>query len=110
MEVYFKDLISAESSLEKLVDDISLVVQGVDDFARAVGENLPHEERDQILNRLNRLRQSCVRLKGQIIGGARATDRALRLHPYSAISMAFALGCLIGVILPRHRAGNGEDE
>ena len=104
MEVYFKDLISAESSLEKLVDDVALVVQGVDDFARAVGDSLPHEDRAQILNRLNRLKQSCAHLKEQIIGGARATDQMVRLHPYHAMSMAFAAGCLLGVILPRHRA------
>ena len=103
MEVYFKDLISAESSLEKLVDDVALVVQGVDDFARAVGDRLPDEDRDQILNRLNRLKQSCAHLKEQIIGGARATDRMLRSHPYRAMSTAFVLGCLLGAVLPRHR-------
>jgi ElaB/YqjD/DUF883 family membrane-anchored ribosome-binding protein len=110
MEVYFKDLISAESSLEKLVDDVALVVQGVDDFARAVGKNLPDQDRAQILNRLDRLKQSCARLKEQIIGGARATDQMVRSHPYRAMSMAFAIGCLVGVILPRHLARNREDE
>ena len=109
MEVYFKDLISAESSLEKLVDDIAMVVQGVDDFARAVGESLPDEDRNQILHRLNRLKASCAQLKQQIIGGARATDRILRAHPYSAMGTAFALGCLLGVFIPRHRAANAED-
>ena len=37
MELYYKDLISEEASLERLVDDLMLVVQGADQFADASG-------------------------------------------------------------------------
>ena len=38
MEVYFKELISKDSSLDKLVDDLERVVQGADDLAKSIGD------------------------------------------------------------------------
>jgi uncharacterized protein YjbJ (UPF0337 family) len=61
MELYFKDLISKEASLEKLVDDLSLIVQGADDYAKAIGANVPEHTRDEVTGRLNDLKQSCLR-------------------------------------------------
>ena len=40
MEVYFKQLISKDASLDKLVDDLERVVQGADDFAKSLGDKL----------------------------------------------------------------------
>jgi ElaB/YqjD/DUF883 family membrane-anchored ribosome-binding protein len=97
MELYFKDLISKEASLEKLVDDLSRVVQGADDFASAVGSDLPPHTRDEVVTRLHRLKESCHRLKEQTIIGAQATDKWLRKYPYSSLALIFSLGLLIGV-------------
>jgi ElaB/YqjD/DUF883 family membrane-anchored ribosome-binding protein len=96
MEVYFKDLISKEASLEKLVDDLTLVVQGADDFAKAIGANVSPQTRDEVVGRLENLRRSCERIRHQTVAGAKATDKYLRAHPYTTFAAVFAIGLLIG--------------
>jgi ElaB/YqjD/DUF883 family membrane-anchored ribosome-binding protein len=101
MELYFKDLISADTSLEKLVDDLSLIVQGADDLANAVGTQLTEQKRQEVTTRLKRLKERCQRLKEQTIAGAHATDKLLRKHPYSSLAVIFGLGFLIGARMCR---------
>lgn len=101
MEVYYKDFISEETSLEKLVDDLARVVQGADELAQASGVNLPEEKRREIRTRLERLKQQCAKIKEQAVAGARATDKLLRQHPYSSLGIAIGCGLLIGFLLCR---------
>ena len=103
MELYYKDLISEEASLEKLVDDLMLVVQGADEFARAAGVSLDPQPKAEITTRLERLRESCRRVKHQAIVGARATDKLMRQHPYSSLGLVFAAGVLAGLLLNGRR-------
>jgi len=103
MELYYKDLISEEATLEKLVDDLMLVVQGVDELAKAAGVNLPKEPREEIATRLAGLKASCSRLKDQAFAGARATDRLVRQYPYSSLGLAFVVWFLVGAGLSRKR-------
>jgi ElaB/YqjD/DUF883 family membrane-anchored ribosome-binding protein len=97
MELYFKDLISKESSLEKLVDDLALLVQGADDFAKAVAPNLSEETREEVATRVHRLKESCQRISHQAAAGAQATDQFLKKHRYSALATIFGLGLLLGL-------------
>jgi ElaB/YqjD/DUF883 family membrane-anchored ribosome-binding protein len=94
MELYYKDLISEESSLEKLVDDLMLVVQGVDEFAQTAGATLGELEKQELTSRLERLKATCLRLQEQAMAGARAADKTLRRYPYSTAGFAFAFGLL----------------
>jgi ElaB/YqjD/DUF883 family membrane-anchored ribosome-binding protein len=107
MELYFKDLISEEASLDKLVDNLMLVVQGADDFAEAAGDNLvvPKEE---FASRLARLKDRVRRLREQAIGGAVAADKVIRQHPYSTLGIAFAAGMLAGILAMRCRDQNAD--
>jgi ElaB/YqjD/DUF883 family membrane-anchored ribosome-binding protein len=95
MEVYFKELISEESSLEKLVDDLQRVVQGADDLARSIGVDLA-EPQSEVARRLRQLKEKCQRINREIIGHARATDRLVRRNPYSFVAAAAVLGVLLG--------------
>jgi ElaB/YqjD/DUF883 family membrane-anchored ribosome-binding protein len=101
MEVYYKDLISEEASLEKLVDDLTLVVQGADAFVEEAAANLPGERRQEIAGRLARLKQSYRRVKDQTVAGAVAADKVLRRYPYYSLALAFGLGLLAGTLLSR---------
>jgi ElaB/YqjD/DUF883 family membrane-anchored ribosome-binding protein len=101
MELYYKDLISEEETLDKLVDDLVLVVQGVDELAKAAGVNLPRQPREELAGRLARLKVSCSRLKDRAFAGARATDALVRRHPYASLGIAFAAGLLAGSIRRR---------
>ena len=103
MEVYFKDLISKDASLEKLVDDLALVVQGADDYARAVGASVPSATREEVVGRLDALKRNCVRLKNQAVLGARATDKLVRANPYSSLAVFFVAGLVVGGALLRRR-------
>lgn len=103
MEVYFKDLISEEASLEKLVDDLSRVVQGADDYARAVGANVSRQTRDEVVGRLNRLKQNCNALKAHALTGAKATDRLVRRHPYASLAVTFAAGMFAAAMILKRK-------
>jgi ElaB/YqjD/DUF883 family membrane-anchored ribosome-binding protein len=98
MEVYFKELISKEASLEKLVDDLERVVQGADDFAQSIGANL-QTPRTEIARRLQRLKEKCQRIKLEIVAQAQATDRLVRNNPYSFVGAALVAGVLVGAAL-----------
>ena len=103
MELYYKDLISEDASLEKLVDDLMLVVQGANEFAQAAGATLTQVKREEIHTRLQRLKENCHRIKEQAVAGAIATDKILREHPYSSLGFAFACGLLAGALVSRKR-------
>lgn len=99
MEVYFKELISKDATLEKLVDDLARVVQGADDFAEAIGVNPTEHPRHEIARRVHRLKESCQRINFEVASRARATDRRIRKHPYIFVGAAVLLGTVVGVIL-----------
>ncbi len=101
MEVYFKELISKEASLDKLVDDLERVVQGADDFAQAIGANAAEYPRTEVVRRLQQLKDGCRRINSQIVSKARATDKLVREKPYAFLGAAAVLGVFLGVRLGR---------
>ena len=103
MELYYKDLISEDASLEKLVDDLMLVVQGAEEFAQAAGATLSGERKHEITTRLARLKAACQNVKEHTRATALAADKVLRQYPYSSLGFAFALGLLAGVLVNRKR-------
>ena len=42
-----------------------------------------------------------VKVQEGTVAGAKATDRAIREHPYESLGVAFGLGVLIGVLIAR---------
>jgi ElaB/YqjD/DUF883 family membrane-anchored ribosome-binding protein len=95
MELYYKDLISRESSLEQLVDDLMLVVQGADELAQAAGTPLAELDKQDLHSRLEQLKMGCARVQKHAAAGARAADRVMRRYPYSTAGLAFAAGLLV---------------
>jgi len=103
MELYYKDLISEDASLEKLVDDLMRVVQGVEELAQAAGANPDDFRPEEITSRLARLKENCHRVKERTVATARSADKMVRDHPYAALGWAFAFGLLAGAVLSRRR-------
>ncbi len=101
MEVYYKDLISEEASLEKLVDDLLKVVQGVDEFAQAAGSALSSSQKEEVTSRLHRLKEHCSRLREQALSGARAADKAVHRNPYTFAGVALVVGLIAGALVYR---------
>jgi len=62
-------------------------------------------EKGQVLTKLEaaveKAKEVCQRLQDQTAAAARATDKAVREHPYQATGIAFGLGILIGVLVSR---------
>jgi ElaB/YqjD/DUF883 family membrane-anchored ribosome-binding protein len=104
MELYYKDLISKDSSLEKLVDDLMLVVQGAEEFAQAAGAQLGEAEKAEITSRLQRLKLGYQRLSQRAVDGVHEADKIIRRYPYSIAGFAFAAGLLAAGCFLRTRA------
>jgi ElaB/YqjD/DUF883 family membrane-anchored ribosome-binding protein len=96
MEIYFKELISKDASLEKIVDDLERVVQGADAFAKSIGVNLAEAPQSEIAQRLQQLKERCLEIKFDLIASARAADRVVRKNPYRFIGAAVLLGMFVG--------------
>jgi ElaB/YqjD/DUF883 family membrane-anchored ribosome-binding protein len=103
MELYYRDLISEDASLEKLVDDLMLVVQGAEEFAEATGGALPKEHQEELTSRLQKLKEGCHQIQQQARATALAVDKVIRQYPYSAAGIGFGLGLLAGILLKRSR-------
>ena len=107
MELYFKDLISKEESLEDLVENLMKVVQGAEEFAESNGANLKGSK-EELINRLARLKEHCHRLSEYAVGRARAADKVMRRHPYSNLGFAFAAGLVVGILVARSRESDAD--
>jgi len=103
MEVYFKELISKENSLEKLVDDLERVVQGADDLAKSIGVNPAESSQHPVAQRLHALKEHCERMKQRVLEHAEETDRFVRKNAYSFLAVAGLLGMLVGALATRKR-------
>jgi ElaB/YqjD/DUF883 family membrane-anchored ribosome-binding protein len=89
---------------DKLVADLKRVVrdseQLLQDSAGVVGEKA-HELRERLADTVEVAKATYVRLQESAKKGAKATDQAIREHPYHAMGIAFGLGVLIGVLARR---------
>src|SRR5215831_45735 len=101
MELYYKDLISEEASLEKLVDDLLLVVQGAEEFAQSA--SVEAGQRAEISSRLAQLKERCHQLQEQAKATALKADKVLRRNPYSSMGFAFLVGIAAGALICRRK-------
>jgi ElaB/YqjD/DUF883 family membrane-anchored ribosome-binding protein len=103
MELYYKDFISEEASLEKLVEDLMLVVQGAEELAQAASVDLESDVKAELTTRLQRLKDRCRRMEAQAIAGTQAAGRLVRRYPYTTAGFAFGLGLVAGAMLARRK-------
>jgi ElaB/YqjD/DUF883 family membrane-anchored ribosome-binding protein len=67
------------------------------------GDNEKHELRAKLEAATEKAKEVCKRLQDETLAAAKATDKAVREHPYQAIGIGFGLGLLIGVLATRCR-------
>ena len=101
MEVYFENLTAEDASLDKLAEDVSLLLQDAEALVQASGANLPKEAKAELERTLAQVKTRGERIKQQALAGARATDRVIRQHPYQSLGIVFGLGILLGALLKR---------
>jgi ElaB/YqjD/DUF883 family membrane-anchored ribosome-binding protein len=66
-------------------------------------ENEKHELRARLEAATEKAKDVCKKLQEQTVAAAKATDEAVREHPYQAIGIAFGVGLLVGVLAMRCR-------
>ena len=103
MEVYFKNLTSEEVSTEKLVEDITMLVQDAEELVKATGAHLTDATKQELVTALQRLKNRSEQIKRRAVAGARATDRLIRHNPYRSLGVVFGLGMIAGMIVNRRR-------
>ena len=99
MEVFFKNLTSDETSIEKLVEDLAMLANDVEDLVRVSGATLGEASRRELMSALQRVKMRLESLRVQAVAGVRATDRVIRKHPYPSLGVAFAGGVLLGALI-----------
>lgn len=91
-------------STERLVSDLKAVAHDAEDLLKAsAGEvsEKAREARARLTAAVERAKDACVGLQEKAVAGAKATDKAIREHPYQSIGIAFGVGVLIGVLVTR---------
>ena len=99
MEVFFKNLTGEEVSIEKLVEDLTMLADDVEHLVKVSSANLGEESKEQLITAVQRVKNRCERLKTQAIAGAKATDHAIRMHPYTSLGIAVGVGFLLGALV-----------
>jgi ElaB/YqjD/DUF883 family membrane-anchored ribosome-binding protein len=70
-------------------------------------ETSDREEKGELRAKLDaaveKAKAACERLQAQTAAAAKASDKAVREHPYQAAGIAFGVGILIGVLVARRR-------
>ena len=59
------------------------------------------EARKRLTAAIDRGREAWETVQERAVAGAKATDEAIREHPYRALGVAFGLGALIGFLIRR---------
>ena len=95
---------TTEQTNEKLASDLKSLAHDADELMKATagqtGEKVS-EVRTRLARALESAKATCQRLEEKTVAAAKATDHAIREHPYESIGIAFGLGLLVGVLVTR---------
>jgi ElaB/YqjD/DUF883 family membrane-anchored ribosome-binding protein len=67
------------------------------------GDNEKRDLRAKLEAATEKAKEVCKKLQEETVAAAKATDKAVREHPYQAIGIGFGLGLLVGVLVMRCR-------
>ena len=87
-----------------LADDARALMAATADVA---GEKVS-EARKRLAAALENGKEIYGRVRDKAVEGAKATDQAVREHPYQAIGIALGVGALIGYLATRRWFRNGD--
>jgi len=96
MEVYFGNLTSERTHLDKLVQDMESLVQDAEELVQTGAATLPENERQKLAEILARLRSTAGQIKQQAMKGIKAADRIVREHPYETAAWRWGWACSSG--------------
>jgi len=97
---------SKRGDAEKAIEDLGAVVregEKVLEASAGEGGEQARELRARLEAGVAKAKAVYQRLQTQTVAAAKATDKAVRDHPYQAVGIAFGVGLLIGVLAARGR-------
>jgi len=89
---------------QKLMGDLKTVAHDAEDLMKATADQAGEkvaELRNRLAHALESAKVTAQRLEEKTVEAAKATDRAIREHPYQSLGVAFGVGVLIGVLVAR---------
>ena len=95
---------TGEVTTQKMLDDLKTVVRDGEELVKATASELGEKTRaarEKLASALEAAKETCAGLEEKALAGAKATDKAIREHPYESIGIAFGIGLLIGVLVNR---------
>ena len=95
---------TTEATAEKLMSDLKTLARDAEELLKATAGDASGklaDVRTRLAAAVESAKATCQRLEEKAIAGAKATDRAIREHPYESIGAAFGIGLLIGVLVGR---------
>ena len=95
---------ATHNDMDTLAEDARALMAATADVA---GEKVS-EARKRLAAALERGKEIYGRVKEKAVEGAKATDEAVREHPYQAMAVAFGVGALIGYLVARRCSRSGD--
>lgn len=87
---------------EKAMQDLGAAVREGEAALATGGDG--SDLRAKLQAAIDRASAICQRLQDKTVAAAKATDEAIREHPYQTAGVAFGVGLLIGVLVMRLRS------
>jgi ElaB/YqjD/DUF883 family membrane-anchored ribosome-binding protein len=95
---------TTQEANQRLAGDLKLVMRDAEDLLKATagdaGEKVK-EVRSRLAAAMESARATCERVQDKTVQAAKATDHAIREHPYESIGIALGVGLLVGVLIGR---------
>ena len=66
------------------------------------------EARQLVVETVESAKETAGRVRGQAVDCAKATDEAVRQHPYQALGIAFGVGAILGYLVSHRDFRNGD--
>ncbi|MGA2685174.1 MAG: DUF883 family protein [Verrucomicrobiota bacterium] len=95
---------ATSSDMGTLAEDARALMAATADVA---GEKVS-EARKRLAAALESGKKIFGRVKDKAVEGAKATDEAVREHPYQALAVAFGIGAIAGYLISRRCSRNGD--
>ena len=95
---------TSEINTDRLVSDLKTVTRDAEELLKTVsGEkgNGSREMRMRLNSAIESAKATYHRVEEKAVEGAKATDKAIRTHPYESLGVAFGVGLLVGVLVAR---------
>jgi len=95
---------ASEINTDRLVSDLKTVTRDAEELLKTVSGdrgNGANELRMRLSSAIESAKATYHRLEEKAVAGAKATDKAIRAHPYESLGVAFGMGLLVGFLVGR---------